>query len=127
MKRWIERDRQVVGDEVGGVGAVGANSADQAGGQKNRVRPVLVQPVLGRALIGQVEAFAVGMRISQPSDASRRTIAEPTMPLWPASCGSHMRLRSVIPAAANQQRVNFACKCGCSYEQTDSIIVERAL
>jgi transposase-like protein len=43
------------------------------------------------------------------------------------SCGSHMRLSTVTPAAANQQRVKFACTCGYTYEQTDPITAERAL
>ncbi len=35
----VERNRQIVGEEIGRRGAVGMNAADFARGDENRVRP----------------------------------------------------------------------------------------
>ena len=56
----IKRDRQIVGDEVGGEGAVGADAADLAGGDKNRVRLGLCHEAVDGVGASQIEIAAVG-------------------------------------------------------------------
>ena len=79
-------DHQVVVEELGRVGVVGEDAADLGGGDEHGLRPASRHPALDRGLPRQVDLGArSAVRISQPSRASRRTSAAPTMPRWPAT------------------------------------------
>ena len=81
----VEADGEIVGDEVGGIGVVGIDAADMAGGEEHDIGLVRGEPAFGLGLVGQVEPLRSAVSTSQPSPARRRTMADPAMPLWPAT------------------------------------------
>ena len=77
----VERDREIVGDEIGRIGTVRVNAADLGGRQEHRIRLGLREPAIDAGAIRQVEAAALRESgRSSPPTSSRRTMAEPTMP-----------------------------------------------
>jgi len=50
----IRRDRQAVGQEIGGVGVVRMGAANPRRGEQHRVRPVLIEPVTDCGPIAQI-------------------------------------------------------------------------
>ena len=82
----VERDREIVGDEIGRERVVGVDAAD-ARRPRGTSHRACAAPARLRSAPGGSGRRSRGrrVRISQPSDASRRTIAEPAMPLWPAT------------------------------------------
>ena len=81
----VERNCQIVRYKIGRISIVCVDAADEAGGQKNCIWTHSREPVFGCLLIGQIECVPVGNKNFALSLARRRTIAEPTMPLWPAT------------------------------------------
>ncbi len=74
----VRLDRQVLVQEIGRVGVVGEDSADLRRGQEDRLRAVRPRPALDVLPAGRDRAPpGSAVRISQSSEASRRTIADP--------------------------------------------------
>ena len=85
----------------GRIGVVGVNAADPGGRQEYGVGLVGREPALGLGLAGEIDIVPIGGEDLQASPARRRTIAEPTIPLWPAT-------NTRVPASSKIGRVRPA-------------------
>jgi predicted RNA-binding Zn-ribbon protein involved in translation (DUF1610 family) len=41
------------------------------------------------------------------------------------ACGSHMRLRTIVPEEYQRERMTFVCECGFDYRHSSAVTVER--
>ena len=58
----IARDRKIVGEEIGRKGAVGADAADLAGGDKYRIGLGLRHEALDRFGVAQIKFVRAGLQ-----------------------------------------------------------------
>jgi hypothetical protein len=58
----VERDREVVGNKISRIGAVGMNSADPRSSEENQVGPIAPEPLFGRTLVGKIKNSVVGTK-----------------------------------------------------------------
>ena len=78
-------DGEVVVDEVRRTRLLGDDPADRCRGEDQRLRPSFRHPILDLRLPRKSTDERPAVRISQRLLPRRRTIAEPTMPRWPAT------------------------------------------
>ena len=81
----IGLDCQIVVNEIGGEGVVGIDAADLGGGKDDGVRTILLEPDFDANLIAQIDDATVGLEHLVAATVRYRVIADPTMPLWPAT------------------------------------------
>jgi hypothetical protein len=91
---------QIVIDEIRRKGIIGINATDLGSGKYDCFGAILLQPHLDGKLIPQIDDLAAGLHHVVPRFVRERPIAEPTIPLWPAT---QMRF-VLIPALPNGYR-----------------------
>ena len=82
----IDLNLQVVPNELRGLTAIGLDTAYLRRGEVHIVGAMVRKEALDGGLIAQIEFLAGPQQQTFcPSPCSRRTMAEPTKPLWPAT------------------------------------------
>jgi hypothetical protein len=78
-------DAEVFVDEVSAIGIVGVDAANPGRGEEDVVGLFCSEEIECGTLVEQVEFLpGAGDQVGEPPCCRRRTMAEPTMPRWPA-------------------------------------------